>query len=394
MKRAKKAAASREYPDGSPLLIADEREPGLTLKVRGRSASWILKFNGKSRTLGSLNDVGSASAARERAQAVRALLAAGDDPAAYLSGLAAGRTHDEAVALAVKRKSAAAGHWTWDDLARRYYQNLEEGDAAEDGSPIPPSADTLRDAERYLGLRDGQPGKNGKPWNTGGHHHLRGKLVTEIDLENMRNGARDARSISCARKCVNYARAAFEWALENHGGTSGLSKVKPSWRMVSPQWKPRRRNRSVEAEALAKVLHTAEIWFNRPLPGRRIDAPAADEITVAALWWLALSGQRRSASMCIRRDQVRDHPERQGWKIVAFPGAVMKSGRNHLLPVPPAVVERVLNRATLRPKGVDLAVPGDPKGQRLHRRHPPERRRRFAVFCIVSAVSTSTASSG
>ena len=52
VKRARRAAEARSYSDQDPLVIADERSEGLSIKVRGKAASWILKYKGKSRKLG------------------------------------------------------------------------------------------------------------------------------------------------------------------------------------------------------------------------------------------------------------------------------------------------------------------------------------------------------
>ncbi|WP_370192579.1 MULTISPECIES: hypothetical protein [Aurantimonas] len=274
---------------------------------------------------------------------------AGDDPSAYLKSLSSGGSHDEAMGANAAQKSAAAGHWTWDDLVDRYVNTyLSAEEELEDGTKVPAKQAAIRDAKRYLGLLDGQPGRKGIPWFTGGHAHLRGKLLTvidESDLEDMREKCGEVNSKSCSRKSVVYARAAYEWALANHAGKSGLSRIRPYWRMVSSQYKPRRRARSVTVSDLAKVLYVSETWWNRPLPGRSIRKPGADEITVAATWWLAFTAQRRGASMQILKSHIYDLPNEPGWKVVAFPAENMKFGRFHLLPVPPLIVERVIDRA-------------------------------------------------
>ena len=94
---AKAAAEARGYTSRDPLIFAHVGEKGLQLRVQDATASWVLKFNGKSKGIGKLTEVRTVKQAVERAQNVRAIMKRGEDPAEYLKSLAIKKDHDAAV---------------------------------------------------------------------------------------------------------------------------------------------------------------------------------------------------------------------------------------------------------------------------------------------------------
>lgn len=322
--QARSAALARTYSSGDPLVIADVVEKGLSLRVQDGSVSWILKWNGKTKSLGKLADIRSAKTARERARIVRAMLKQGDDPTGYITSRAAGRDHEAATSDLERRGAVEAGEWTWDVLCERYVQERIAQPKITRGGAKPPSDASIRDAKRFLSMPQ--------------YERLKGKLLRDLgaaDLEAIRDAILAANGGTASRKAINYSRAALGWAKRFHKGSSGLGGVPPWWTEVQSLHTEQPRTRLLSIEQIAQVLFVAE--KNKVLPGRRIEKAVSDAV-LAALWWMVLTAQRRSASMSILRSHILDDREAAGWKVIAFPAGTMKSKRFHSLPVPPRVV--------------------------------------------------------
>lgn len=335
LEEAKAAAAARTYESGDPLVFADVVEKGLQLRVRAGTVSWILKFDGSSKSLGKLSEVRTAKAARERAQNVRAVMKRGEDPKEYLLSLAVEKDHGKAAADTKSRKARADGAWTWKQLAAAYRDEYLSQPKKTKQGVKPPSEKTVKDFERYTGLAHFEK-------------HLNDKLtrdLTRADIENVRDLARESNGPNAGRKVVQWISGALSWGQQHEYGKTGVGDI-AWWKLVSPKHVPGTRGRYLSLEHIAQVLYVAERYRN--IPGR-VQHKEINEATLSALWWIVLTAQRTSASMGLMSSRVIPDRDAAGWQIAAFPAENMKSRRYHALPLPPHV-GLLLERAKL---GID-----------------------------------------
>ncbi|MCB5173909.1 tyrosine-type recombinase/integrase [Microvirga lenta] len=349
IEQAAAAALAGTYTSADPLVFADVIEKGLSLRIQGGSASWILKWNGKTKSLGKLADIKTAKTAREKARVVRAMLKIGDDPSAYIASRHAGRDHRAATADIEARKAAEAGEWKWPDLVQRYIEDHVSQPKKKRYGTKPPSDSSIKDARRHLTL---------PPFD-----RLKTKLLRQIaadDIEAIRDAVMKENGGTSSRKVVNYSRAALSWAKRFHKGSSGLGGIPAWWTEVESLHVEQARTRLLTLEQIAKVLHIAET--NQVLP-KRLNNKAPSKAILAALWWIVLTAQRTSASMSILTSHLVDDPNAAGWKIVAFPAGSMKSKRFHALPIPPRVV-MILDRAMAVRPSSQWVFPSERRGRR------------------------------
>jgi len=332
LEEAAAAAEARTYTSGNPLIFADTELKGLQLRVRDGTASWILKWNGRSVSLGKLSEVKTVTKAKERGGHAKALLIRGDDPKEYLKSLNVTKDHGKASADAESRKARADGAWTWKQLADAYVaEYLSQPKVTKQGVK-PPSAKSVKDFERYTSLPHYK-------------EHLDDMLVRDMGrehIEKIRDLTRDSNGPNAGRKVVQWISAALSWGQEHEYGKTGLGDV-AWWKLVSPKHVPQARDRRLSLEQIAKVLYVAEKY--RDIPGR-VQHKETNEAALAALWWIVLTAQRTTASMSLMSSRVVDDKNAEGWKIAAFPAEDMKSKRYHALPLPPRV-GLLLERAKL-----------------------------------------------
>lgn len=336
LKEARQAAADRTYPASDPLFLADMNEKGLLLRVRGGKAEWILKHGGKTRTIGALGpergdlkpgEIRAIKDARELAQKTRAMLKDGTDPRAFLTGTAAGKTEEDAKAAAERKAAVEAGKWTWETLAEKYADGyLSEPRMTTRGILKQPSEHTGPEARRYLTIEEAKP--------------LFGKLLSELrpgDLEEVRDACEAAGRKTASRQFVAYAKGALSFARKKHSRAAGLEGAPKWWLEVEKldSTIPAPKGRHPSLQELARTLYTAEKF--RTIPGRK-NARETSETVLAALWFVALTAQRVTSAMSLRKVHVlpwQGGPA--GWRVVYFPPEVMKGKRPHSLPIPPRV---------------------------------------------------------
>lgn len=332
---AKAAAEARTFTSSDPLIFAHVGERGLQLRVQAGTVSWMLKWNGKTVSLGKLSEVTTVKAAVERAQHVRAVMKRGEDPKEYLLSLAVKKDHDKAAADTASRKARADGAWTWKQLAEAYVAEYLSQPKVTKKGVKPPSARSVQDFEYFTTLPHFET-------------HLNDKLardITRTDIETVRDLARTSNGPNAGRKVVQWISAAMSWGQNDQYGKTGVGDV-AWWKLVSPRHVPATRTRYLTLEQIAQVLYIAERY--RDIPGR-VQHKEINEATLAALWWIVLTAQRTSASMALISSRVVDDKDAAGWKIAAFPAENMKSRRYHALPLPPRVV-LLLERARM---GID-----------------------------------------
>lgn len=345
LREAREAAAKRTYPTDKPLFLADMNEKGLLIRVRGGKAEWILRLNKATRTLAALGpergelkpgEIRVIKDARELAQKTRAMLKDGTDPKAYLTGTAAGKAEEDAAAEAEKRRAIAAGRWTWESLVEKYADGyLSEPRMTTRGILKQPSVHTAKEARRYLTMAETKP--------------LSGKLLSELrpgDLEDVRDACAEVGRKTASRQFVAYSKGALSFARRKHSRIAGLEGSPKWWLEVEKldSTIPAPKGRYPTLKELAKVLYVAEKY--RKIPGRK-NSKATSETVLAALWFLALTAQRVTAGLALRKEHVLPWPEGpDGWKVIYFPPEMMKGRRPHSVPVPPRVA-LVFERAAM-----------------------------------------------
>lgn len=334
VQEARAAAEARRHTSGDPLIIADDICRGLSLRVQGGSASWILKFAGRTRSLGNLGEIRTAKAARELAAQTRALMRDGAEVKRYVRSRRAGNDHQKASAKVASEQARAAGRWTWEDLAIQYADiYLSSPRMTTRGILKQPSLSSAAEARRYLMMEEAKP--------------LFGRLLSELrpgDLEEIRDVCEKAGRKTASRQFVAYAKGALSFARKKHSRSSGLEGAPRWWLEVEKldSTIPAPRSRHPSLKELATVLYMAE--KHRTMPGRE-SGRETSETVLCGLWWLALTAQRAKAGLSLRRAHVLPWPGGpRGWKVVYFPPEVMKGKRPHSLPLPPRaamLLERV-----------------------------------------------------
>lgn len=159
------------------------------------------------------------------------------------------------------------------------------------------------------------------------------------DLESVRDAIERTKGKSAVRRGVQQAKEALTWAWKNHAGISGLEDVQYDWwQRLNFDFSPGKRAHLPTIEELARTLVLAE---RHRTFGDTEHATAPG--TLAALWAAMLTGQRTGQLVRLGRRDLHPDPDRPGWRIAVWSGQMMKGGksggREHALPLPPAVVE-------------------------------------------------------
>lgn len=326
IKAAKTAASSGLYTSAAPYIIADTVERGLSLRVQGMSVSWLLKFNGRTKSLGSVAEIRTVATARDIAVRVRALMRDGGDIDAYLTSRRAGGDHEKANGKVAAAAARAAGCWTWRDLATHYCDDYLSNARQSSRGRREPSLDSAAESRRYLTMKECEP--------------LFDRLLSDLrpgDLEEIRDACAKAGRKTASRQFVNNAKAALTFARKKHSRKAGLESVPRWWLEVEAldSTIPPPRERYPSLKDVARVLYVAETV--RTMPERKIDRETTDTV-LAGLWFIFLTGQRAKAGLSLRKAHVipwKDGP--QGWQIACFPAGNMKGRRPHAIPIPPRV---------------------------------------------------------
>lgn len=300
------------------------------LRVRGHSASWLVKT--RSRTI----KIGDAMPA-ELAGKIPALRKRGSGGGERILSLREARE-------AAKREWAKLGNpsdapaesasWTWGRLVEEYKTHIAgmREDAA--GKPIYPSAETQNDVRLIFARREVSK------------HDTR--LLASLDenwFEDVQEALHKAYGYDAYRKFRAYGQAALSWAAAYRRKDSGLTG-RQWWRLAE------RRRRSPEEiekkvtrdKALRKrkddfkVAHLGMLLAEH----ERFCASRTGNERVSAgvrwgLWWDSLTGHRRGSGTWIASDDVEFNDPRgqAGWGLATWQPEVMKTQDSFTLPIPP-----------------------------------------------------------
>ncbi len=327
IKKAKEIAGTREYTNDTPYIIADTVERGLSLRVQGSTVSWLLKFNGRTKSLGSPAEIRTATTAREVAARARAIIRDGGNVDAYLSSRRAGADHEKAANKVDADAARAAGKWTWHDLVTHYCDEYLSKPRKTARGMREPSLRSAAESRRYLTIPECA--------------HLSNRLLSDLrpgDLEKIRDACAEAGRNNASLKFVMNSKAALSFARRKYSHKAGLEGAPRWWQEVEPldSTLPSPRERFPHLKELARVLYLAET--KRTMPDRKIKSESSVTV-LAGLWFVALTGQRTTAALSLRKEHILPWSEGpRGWRIAYFPAPVMKGKRPHSLPIPPRIV--------------------------------------------------------
>lgn len=328
IREAKAAAETGQYTSRDPLIIADNVERGLSIRVQGSAASWILKFRGMTKALGHLTEIRTVTTAREVAAQARAVIRDGGNLDVYLSSRRAGGDHGKARNKVDATKARAAGKWTWKTLVEQYAgEYLSNPRVTARGILREPSLRAAAEARRYLLMPEASA--------------LFERLLSELyvgDLEEIRDACAKAGRRTASRQFVAYSKGALSFARRKHSRIAGLEGAPKWWLEVEKldSTIPAPRERYPSLKELARTLYVAE--NTRKNPDRKISRETTDTV-LAGLWWLALTAQRVTAGLSLQKIHVLPWPDGPaGWKVAYFLPRMMKGKRPHSLPIPPRVV--------------------------------------------------------
>lgn len=296
----------------------DTNIPGFMLRVRGKSATWLLKTKSTTKTLGTLPEVGLMEA-RRRAEHARSDNLKPKPPAPVVEPV-------EVV-------------WTWGELSECYITHIS-GSRMKAGQEKKPSDDTLDDAKRAFRRAALATWKD----------RLAASLSAE-DLVDAVNSTITDVSYRQAQKMFAYVRGALTYAYSNHTKVSGLSKSGAWWqalRMPEPtgeivqQIVARKRPTAVKGFGLKQVADVL-VRHETYVRGRQGNMRVSPGVRWG-MWWYALTVVRGGAALTLAIDDVKyDDPHLpEGWALAIYPAEVMKADRDFWLPIPPFAV-RILS---------------------------------------------------
>lgn len=316
--------ALRAAREGQDFEIRDDQVARLSIRVRGRKATWTLRLRiGEQQTIRVIADLNQIKdPERIRALAIRGkeLGSNGEDPAPLFEAARLEGSGELKTAEAERAKRAGEA-WTWQELRDAYLEDVRKRR----------SADTYRSYKSALNLPDLKP--------------LHAKVITLIDPDDLR-AVRDAIAgrgkARQARSTVQQIKQAFAWALEQRG--SGLKvnparDIKPSPPGRTPTKEDALReldNGHNERRYLVEQELGAILWEFETLPRR--------EFALALTLQLFTAQRRATIVKALKAAFVEDQEWGLVWTI--HPGLI-KGKRSHALPLPETAARAVRMAMTL-----------------------------------------------
>lgn len=305
----------------------DDGQPYLVLRVRGHTASWLVKTRDRTIKIGTPLPADAQVAGRQRQRAAAASETLTLREARDLSK----RKWSE---MDASKVGTPPPSWTWSELAEKYKTHISDVRQEADGTILYPSAETLSDVKQAFGR------KAAATWAS--------RLVTSLnedDFEDTVKAIHDANGWDACRKFRAYVNAALTWAAKHHRRPSGLSG-RQWWKLVAqPPRKPdevrqksEREKRLRKIKASFKVEHLGMLLaehekFCAARKGNQRISPGVRW----GLWWDALTGHRRGSGTWVAIEDIEfDDPRGEpGWGLATWQPDIMKTQDEFVLPIPP-----------------------------------------------------------
>jgi integrase len=351
---------------GGNQIYSDAGCRGLSVRLRGQKISWVLRYDGATYTLGWTWEgepwhIANVKSARELAASVKAQHDFGGRPHA-----------EEYIRLWHDNRKNELGQ-THEQIVRQMRPKTNSW--------------TLRECIAKT-IADKTDPKVKKPWSdayvgdierTFAKEAFKTLLDTEAtnlrpeDIEKVREALlKKTPSASPARKAVSAVSTVLTHCKTKYGGLSGMSQIPyPWWKEIKVDRVDEPRRRRPALTELAKTLILVDVYTSKRLPGRvsgTKDAKYGIRHAVAcAFWWIALTAQRQGAGLSLERVNFVPDPKNEGWYLAAWDAASMKGKVNHVLPIPPRVVEFMQPRlANIRREDSDWMFPSERGEDDIH----------------------------
>lgn len=328
IKEAVAMAAAGEVPNGSTHIYSDERTQGLRLLVQKNTATWAVKYKGKTIIIGwaypeARRPLKTATAARELVPIIKGL--ADEDPSQiepFLTARYAGRDNKQAL----EDMRPAVTTWTLQECADVMIDARTKATAAK---PLRPAS--VEEIRRTL-ARPEMKDIVGMPVAT----------MKRGDVERARDKIEASSGISAAKKLVSNIRSILSYCCEYKSGDSGLDHRDMWWELLKTDSKIKARTRTPSLSDIVGTLSLIQHYLRHPLPGRKDGKRGVRANVFAAAWWLILTSQRTSAGLSLLKIDFYPDPRDPDYYLAAWDEDAMKGKKTHVLPVPKRAVDHML----------------------------------------------------
>jgi hypothetical protein len=310
------------------LDYVDEQLPYLILRIRGHSASWLVKTRKRTKKIGTplATDATIPGRARQRASAATQTLTLSN---ARNIAKREWATLDTSPAPAPKPDT-----WTWQQLAEKYQALVSDHREDDSGNMVYPSAESTRDVRLAFAC----------PPIAAWEKYSLTELNEDI-FDAALKVIHETQSWDAHRKARAYIQAALSWAAKHHRTESGLTG-RQWWKLVSQRQRTpeevrdraARQKRLKEVKAAFRVEDLGELLaihekFCLARSGNERVSPGVRW----GLWWDALTGHRRGSGTWVALADIQwtdPRNDRPGWGLATWQPEVMKTQNEFVLPIP------------------------------------------------------------
>ncbi|WP_426440660.1 hypothetical protein [Bradyrhizobium genosp. P] len=313
--------------------FCDRLQPYWVLRVRGHSASWLVKTRSRTLKIGTAIPPAKASKVPELRKRGSALgdrfLGLRDAQKLVRAEWAKldGRPQTDGTAQEIPG-------WTWGKLVAEYKKQLSEMREDASGKPIYPSTETQNDARLVFARPE-----------VSKHDNKQLVDLNEDWFEGVQQKLHADHGFSAYRKFRAYAQAAFSWAASYRRKESGLTG-RQWWLLaqkrlrtddevkerVARQKALRKKKENFKVEHLGQLLAEHERFCASRTGNARVSPSVR-----WGLWWDALTGHRRGSGTWVALEDVefKDPRGEPGWGLATWQPEVMKTQDAFALPIPP-----------------------------------------------------------
>jgi hypothetical protein len=308
----------------------DKLQPYLVLRVRGHSASWLIKTRDHSIKIGNAMPPemeAKLPARRKRGSAV------GERFLGLREARETAKREWAKLSDTVKEPKETPG-WTWGQLVEEYKEYISEMRENASGGPIYPSAETRSDVRQIFGRKE-----------VAQHAKL---LLSDLNtdwFEDVQKDLHEQYNYDAYRKFRTYGQAALNMAAAYRRKESGLAG-RDWWRLAERRRRThdeikdkkkrdealKKKKKEFTVKQLGMLLAEHERFCASRIGNERISPGVR-----WGLWWDSLTGHRRGSGTWIAREDVefKDPRGEPGWGLATWQPDVMKTQNPFTLPIPP-----------------------------------------------------------